>query len=95
MNQRLLAVRFHSVTVAGMLAISIAACSESTSAGPPVTSRPRVQPAWVTGEAAAALDSSTGFFRLAYPPPTWVSLTLTDSIAVCGGAIARRAESIH
>jgi hypothetical protein len=49
---------------------------------------------WDAGEAAAALDSSTGFFRLAYPP-TWLSLTLADSIAVATGAIFRRAESIH
>jgi hypothetical protein len=34
MNQRLLAVRFHSVTIAGMLAISIAGCSDSTSPNP-------------------------------------------------------------
>lgn len=71
--------------VSGIAALE--ACSDIEGPKPAPVSRPRVRPEWVTGEAAAALDSSTGLFRLSYPTPQWVSLITAESIAVAAGKL--------
>lgn len=61
-------------------AATLASCTEPT--GPVQIARVRVRPDWVAGEAAAALDSATGLFRLDQPEARYISLSLSDSIAV-------------
>src|SRR5439155_24863215 len=67
-----------------VLLTALLACKDSLS--PHSTVRTRVRNDWVTGAAAAALDSSTGLFRLQAPAPGFVSRALAESVA---GAAAR------
>jgi hypothetical protein len=41
----------------------------------------RVNPAWVTGDAAAALDSTTGLFRLMLPSGRHLAIATADTLA--------------
>lgn len=50
--------------------------------GPTAFVQPRAKPEWVVGEAAAALDTVSGLFRLALPSGLHVSLATAESLAV-------------
>jgi len=63
----------------------LGACSESLA--PIQFPRPRVRPEWVTGEAAGALDSATGLFRIPYPLPAYVTLPVADALAVAAARL--------
>jgi hypothetical protein len=74
-----------AVILGGVAALE--ACSDVSAPKPPTVSRPRVRPEWVTGEAAAALDSSTGLFRLSYPTPQRVTVAAADSFALAAARL--------
>jgi hypothetical protein len=59
----------------------LTACHERV-AGPGLDDAVRIDPASVTGDAAAAADLATGLFRLPAPSTRYVSESLADSIAV-------------
>jgi hypothetical protein len=71
-----------SMYVLGVVALG-GACSDATA--PPVR-HVRVNPAWVSGEALAALDPSSGQFRLADPQASHVQRLSAETLAV---AVAR------
>lgn len=62
------------------LVLAVVACQDVTA--PVSMPRSRVQPGWVTGAAAAALDSATGLIRLSLPPGTYVGQLAADSTAL-------------
>lgn len=62
------------------VAVCLASCREPTE--PIRIARTRVQPEWVAGEAATSLDHATGLFRLNYPEPRYMALSLSDRIAI-------------
>jgi hypothetical protein len=67
-----------------LLCSSLGACSDGTA--PQISDLVRVDPAWVVGDAAAALDSVSGQFRLTPPQIVVVSMAHAETLAV---AIAR------
>jgi hypothetical protein len=64
--------------VAGAACVAVGACTDATA--PTGVARWRAQPQWVTGAAAAALDSVTGLISLSNPPGAYVSQLAADSV---------------
>jgi hypothetical protein len=76
--------RLASLLAAFGALVLLDACDEPTR--PIQFPRPRVRPDWVTGEAATALDTATGLFRLTTPVPQHIGALTADSLAT---AVAR------
>jgi hypothetical protein len=69
----------------GLIALLTASsCRDGTA--PMDFPQPRVKPEWVAGQAAAALDTVTGLFRLPTPSPQYTSLAAAEALAI---AVAR------
>lgn len=66
-------------TLAALAGLASLSCADST--GPRSIPVVRVKPQWVSGEAAAALDSASGLIRIAVPAAEHISLLSADSIA--------------
>ncbi len=64
----------------GAAVASSSSCTDSTA--PITVPLTRVDPQWVTGAAAAALDSITGRITLINPPGTYVARLAADSVAL-------------
>src|SRR5436190_22643909 len=72
--------RSSHAALALVILLCIGGC-ESVDA-PHGATRARVDPQWVTGSAAAALDSATGLIRLEIPDGNFISRLAAESIAV-------------
>jgi hypothetical protein len=62
---------------------SCLACADA--AGPAASHELRVDPAWVVGEAAGAVDPATGLFTLVPAEPSVLTAEAADSVAVAYG----------
>lgn len=74
--------RRRSFQIVPILALCLA-CADVL--GPAASRELRVDPSWVVGDAAAAVDPATGLFALVPPGPTVLSAVSADSIAVAFG----------
>lgn len=72
--------RMRSLAALAALVVAVEACSEPTA--PVRRNVLRVDPAWVTGEAAAGVDPATGLFVLAPPTTRELPLAAAESAAV-------------
>jgi hypothetical protein len=72
--------RHLAVALIGGVLVAAGGCQDATA--PIAVAQLRVRPEWVTGAAAAAVDSTTGLIRIATPPGQSIERLAADSIAL-------------